>query len=216
MPSNRGPLARLVPRQRIGEIHIAYVQGFERPDPRDIGFDAAVEFPPNLSNPANLTAGQQLLNPEFAGQALDWRELAGDYSARPMPAYRLYPGVNAGWDNEPRRPGKGASTCTRAAPLSRLAAGHHQFAPGSRAALAPTGVPQRLERVGRRRRAGARHRARPCLARCHAPGVARLGRRRTATLHPTAAAVRGDPRLVSGRFRRDPGCAAGHQSSAGA
>ena len=92
---------------QIGEIHIAYVQGFERPDPRDIGFDAAVEFPPNLSNPTNLTADQRLLNPEFEGQVLDWRELAADYSSRAMPAYTLYPGVNAGWDNEPRRPGKG-------------------------------------------------------------------------------------------------------------
>ncbi|MHB8912115.1 MAG: glycoside hydrolase family 99-like domain-containing protein [Lysobacter sp.] len=92
---------------QIGEIHIAYVQGFERPDPRDIGFDAAVEFPPNLSNPTNLTADQRLLNPEFEGHVLDWRELANDYSSRVMPAYPLYPGVNVGWDNEPRRPGKG-------------------------------------------------------------------------------------------------------------
>jgi lipopolysaccharide biosynthesis protein len=92
---------------QIGEIHIAYVQGFERPDPRDIDFDAAVEFPPNLSNPANLSADQRLINREFAGQVLDWRELAADYCSRPMPAYTLYPGVNAGWDNEPRRPGKG-------------------------------------------------------------------------------------------------------------
>ena len=92
---------------QVGEIHIAYVQGFERPDPRDIGFDAAVEFPPNLSNPSNLTADQRLLNPGFEGQVLDWRELAADYSSRAMPAYTLYPGVNSGWDNEPRRPGKG-------------------------------------------------------------------------------------------------------------
>ncbi|MDQ3510403.1 MAG: glycoside hydrolase family 99-like domain-containing protein [Pseudomonadota bacterium] len=91
----------------IGEIHLAYVQGFERPDPGDIGFDAAVEFPPNLSNPANLTADQKLLNPQFEGQVLDWRELAADYASREMPEYPLYPGVNAGWDNEPRRSGKG-------------------------------------------------------------------------------------------------------------
>ena len=92
---------------QIGEIHIAYVQGFERPDPRDIGFDAAVEFPPNLSTPGNLTADQRLLNPGFEGQVLDWRKLAADYSSRALPAYPLYPGVNAGWDNEPRRSGKG-------------------------------------------------------------------------------------------------------------
>lgn len=91
----------------IGEIHLAYVQGFERPDPRDIGFDAAVEFPPNMSNPRSLTADQYLINPDFQGDVRDWRELAAEIAARPLPPYMLYPGVNPGWDNEARRSGKG-------------------------------------------------------------------------------------------------------------
>lgn len=91
----------------IGEIHLAYVQGFERPDPRDIGFDAAVEFPPNMSNPRSLTADQYLVNPDFHGDVRDWRELAAEIAARPLPTYTLYPGVNPGWDNEARRSGKG-------------------------------------------------------------------------------------------------------------
>ncbi len=91
----------------IGEIHLAYVQGFERPDPRDIGFDAAVEFPPNMSSPPSVTAAQTLINPEFAGDVVDWRALAADAAGRALPAYRLHPGVNPGWDNEPRRSGKG-------------------------------------------------------------------------------------------------------------
>ncbi len=99
----------------LGEIFLAYVQGFERPDPRDIGFDAAIEFPPNLSTPANLTARQRLLNPDYQGQVLDWRELANDYGQRALPAYPLFPGVNCGWDNEPRRPGNGR-TYLHAAP----------------------------------------------------------------------------------------------------
>ncbi|UXB24700.1 glycoside hydrolase family 99-like domain-containing protein [Stenotrophomonas maltophilia] len=91
----------------VGEIHLAYVQGFERPDPRDIGFDAAVEFPPNMSNPRSLSAQQWLLNPDFNGDVRDWRELATDIAARPLPDYPLYPGVNPGWDNEARRSGRG-------------------------------------------------------------------------------------------------------------
>lgn len=91
----------------IGEIHLAYVQGFERPDPGDIGFDAAVEFPPNMSNPRSLTADQYLINPDFHGDVRDWRELATEIAARPLPAYTLYPGVNPGWDNEARRSSKG-------------------------------------------------------------------------------------------------------------
>ncbi len=92
----------------IGEIFLACVQGFERTDPRRIGFDAAVEFPPNLATPTNLGARQRLLNPDYRGQVLDWRELAREVTTRPMPAdYPLFPGVNCGWDNEPRRNGRG-------------------------------------------------------------------------------------------------------------
>lgn len=91
----------------VGEIALACVQGFERPDPRSIGFDAAVEFPPNLATPDNISARQHLLNPDYRGQVLDWRALAREVGGRPMPGYPLFPAVNAGWDNEPRRSGRG-------------------------------------------------------------------------------------------------------------
>ncbi|MET3928987.1 lipopolysaccharide biosynthesis protein [Lysobacter sp. OAE881] len=99
----------------IGEIHIAYTQSFDRADPADYGFDAAVEFPPNLATPTNVTADQSLVNPGYRGQVLDWRELADDYRRRPLPEYRLFPGVNCGWDNEARRSGAGR-TYLHAAP----------------------------------------------------------------------------------------------------
>ncbi|THD08638.1 glycoside hydrolase family 99-like domain-containing protein [Rhodanobacter lindaniclasticus] len=91
----------------IGEIHLAYVQSFDRVDPRTIGFDAAVEFPPNNTTPAPITARQHLLNPDYRGDVHDWRELARQSMAQPEPAYPRYPGVNPGWDNEPRRSGGG-------------------------------------------------------------------------------------------------------------
>ncbi len=91
----------------VGELCIAYVQGFERPDPMTLGFDAAVEFPPNMSSLAAITADKQLINPDFVGDVFDWRELASTMQQRPDPAYRLYPGVNPGWDNEPRRASAG-------------------------------------------------------------------------------------------------------------
>ncbi|WP_312326590.1 glycoside hydrolase family 99-like domain-containing protein [Stenotrophomonas sp.] len=91
----------------VGEIHLAYVQSFERPDPREIGFDSAVEFPPNVVNPTSLSANQLLINPDYAGDVRDWRELATESLATPARPYRLHPGVNPGWDNEARRPGGG-------------------------------------------------------------------------------------------------------------
>jgi len=91
----------------IGEIHLAYVQSFDRVDPRDIGFDAAVEFPPNNATPTSIAQHQQLINPDFHGDVLDWRTLAHASIHQSDPDYPLYPGVNPGWDNEPRRSGRG-------------------------------------------------------------------------------------------------------------
>lgn len=91
----------------IGEIHLAYVQSFERPHPHDIGFDAAVEFPPNLRNTPSIAERQRLINPDFEGQVLDWRTLISGFQVREPSKYKLYPGINPGWDNEARRPGKG-------------------------------------------------------------------------------------------------------------
>ncbi len=92
----------------IGEIHLACVQGFERPPPADIGFDSAVEFPPNMANAPDITASQRLLNPGFSGHVRDWRALAREFAGRPLAA-GTFPGVNCGWDNQPRRPGSGTA-----------------------------------------------------------------------------------------------------------
>jgi lipopolysaccharide biosynthesis protein len=91
----------------IGEIHLAYVQSFERPDPRAIGFDAAVEFPPNLSSPSAVTGQHMLINPDYRGQVFDWRDMADQFMSRELPDYVLHSGANCGWDNEARRSGAG-------------------------------------------------------------------------------------------------------------
>ena len=91
----------------IGDICLGYVQSFERPHPQDIGFDVAIEFPPNLSTPTDITGQQELLNPEYQGEVLDWRDVSTEYRDRPAPQYRTFFSVNCGWDNEPRRPGRG-------------------------------------------------------------------------------------------------------------
>jgi len=91
----------------IGEIYLAYVQSFDRVDPRSIGFDAAVEFPPNNTSLERITGRQQLIHPAFQGDVFDWRQLASDAVSKPDPGYPCFPGVNPGWDNEPRRSGHG-------------------------------------------------------------------------------------------------------------
>lgn len=90
----------------IGEIYVAAVEAFDQVEklepPERWGCDAGVEFPPhgfgNLRKPSS-----QLLNPRFEGTTDDYVELVHRYLDRPVPGYRRFRGVMAGWDNTPRR-----------------------------------------------------------------------------------------------------------------
>ncbi|MCH2091305.1 MAG: glycoside hydrolase family 99-like domain-containing protein [Pseudoxanthomonas sp.] len=89
----------------IGEIHLAYVRSFETPEPRDLKFDSSIQFPPNGTSLRSQTASLRLLNPHYAGEALDWRDLSTSPQAD-KGARNQFPGVTPCWDNEPRRPGR--------------------------------------------------------------------------------------------------------------
>jgi lipopolysaccharide biosynthesis protein len=91
----------------IGELHLVLTNSFEGSDPREVGFDALVEFPPNKTRPPIITDDVRHLNPGFSGIVHDWRPLvkrSRDYGE--APDYPLFRGVNPGWDNEPRKPGR--------------------------------------------------------------------------------------------------------------
>jgi len=73
-------------------------------DPRPLGFDAAVEFPPSpwdgrQVDPATLPR----LDADFTGQVFDYRDLATRFIQREEPPYRLLRGVMTSWDNTARR-----------------------------------------------------------------------------------------------------------------
>lgn len=93
-------------RAGLGEIYIAQVESFELAaagsNPKDMGCDAAVEFPPQgMGQPIDLT--EPLLNPQFQGVVSDYRDIAVRYATREMPAYKRFMGVMPGWDNTARR-----------------------------------------------------------------------------------------------------------------
>jgi lipopolysaccharide biosynthesis protein len=91
----------------IGPIELAYVQSFDSVSPRSIGFDAAIEFPPNASGVSEVASKQTLINPAFSGKVRDWNEMARYFESREAPQYVCYPAVNPSWDNQSRRPGSG-------------------------------------------------------------------------------------------------------------
>lgn len=91
----------------IGDLFLAYTQSFEIRDPAIYGFDAAIEFPPNQYSSPIINQQLTFINEQFKGIVQDWRafpERSRNYS---RPPYKLFRGVNPGWDNEARRPGGG-------------------------------------------------------------------------------------------------------------
>lgn len=93
----------------IGEIFIANVQSFDHADPRELGYDAAIEFPPNLFPVQLYNDKVDIINPDYAGKVYHYPQLLDLITSKKTPAYPLFRGVTPGWDNEARRSGKGTS-----------------------------------------------------------------------------------------------------------
>lgn len=93
-------------------VHLAYVESMEAVDrairPADLGFDAAVEFPPHgLATPAEDAV--TIVKDGWAGYRYDYPATAATFAARPSVGYPRYPAVFPSWDNTPRQPLRGTS-----------------------------------------------------------------------------------------------------------
>lgn len=91
----------------IGEIYLTYPQSFECVDPKEYGFDAACEFPPNNSLPTDITSKVKSVVQDFNGIVYDWTVLPDRSDAYVNPGYTLYRGVTPSWDNTARKKNNG-------------------------------------------------------------------------------------------------------------
>lgn len=92
----------------VGEIYMAATHAFEHIDPRDIGFDAVIEFPPNTFPLRDIADRLDIVNPNFKGLIYDYKnaiELSKNYIKSP---YKKFRGIFPTWDNEARKPGRGS------------------------------------------------------------------------------------------------------------
>ncbi len=99
----------------VGEIYLAYTQSFEDVDPRDYGFDGAVEFPPNNSAPPDITDSVTPISPDFAGKVYDWDIFPTRSDNYQTPDYPLFRTVCPAWDNTARRK-QGGTVFARSTP----------------------------------------------------------------------------------------------------
>ncbi len=94
----------------IEEPYLIAAQTFGFTDPRTVGFDAAVEFPPHNIHAKNITDQVVLLNPDYSGCVYPYSgksSLIELYSGMKHSGYKAFKTVAPGWDNEPRKPGRG-------------------------------------------------------------------------------------------------------------
>ena len=70
--------------------------------PSNHGCDAVVEFPPHGS-PRRDTVPGELLNPNFAGQVSDYRDMLPRRMRRGIPGYVRFGTVMPSWDNTARQ-----------------------------------------------------------------------------------------------------------------
>lgn len=91
-------------REGLGDLFLCNVHSFDTAAPEDIGFDAAVEFPPNLKPLRRMNDEVQLLNPDFGGIVYEYPDV-GNPSP---PPYTLFRGIFPSWDNTARRKSNGA------------------------------------------------------------------------------------------------------------
>ncbi len=99
-------------RRRFRENHgedpvFVMAQSFDDIDPRDYGFDGAIEFPPHkLAKRATTISGSlDYLDPDFTGSVFAFEDIVRVSLEEPEPDFPLIKCAVPGWDNDPRKQG---------------------------------------------------------------------------------------------------------------
>ncbi len=91
-------------------VHLVGVEGMEAVDraihPADLGFDAAVEFPPH-GRAAPAQDEVAVIKSGWDGYRFDYPQTVAAFVGRDSVPYTRYPTVFPDWDNTPRQPLKG-------------------------------------------------------------------------------------------------------------
>ena len=98
-------------RNKLGDPYLIAAQTFGLEDPRTVGFDAAVQFPPhNEWHAADLMIQNsiEIANPEYSSYIFSYPKMVDRQEKQTKPSpYPLYKTVFPSWDSEPRKPGRG-------------------------------------------------------------------------------------------------------------
>jgi lipopolysaccharide biosynthesis protein len=87
----------------IGELHLIVAQTFGINDPRDYGFDGAVQFPPHNSVIADCSDEHAMFNPSFVGRIFRYADMVEDARKPVKAGYPQYRCAFPSWDNSARK-----------------------------------------------------------------------------------------------------------------
>jgi lipopolysaccharide biosynthesis protein len=87
----------------LGEIFVCCTLAFGAVNPIDFEFDAAIEFPPNMTGVSLFEDSELDLNPEFVGHLHDYANSIQRAKEFEYSDFEVFRGVYPGWDNTARR-----------------------------------------------------------------------------------------------------------------
>jgi glycosyltransferase involved in cell wall biosynthesis len=93
----------------IGEIYTVSAITTWHGNPEQLGFDAAVEFPPHGHHAGRVNDRISFTNPRFSGSVFDFRTYVAELMTVPRPDFKLFRGLLPAWDNTARRQDAGST-----------------------------------------------------------------------------------------------------------
>ncbi len=94
---------RRAARERgLPDLHVVAALTFGLQDPRPLGFDAAVEFPPHGEDVVENRSVVDAVEPGFTGAVASYQGVVDRQIARAPRPFRVYRAAMAGWDNTAR------------------------------------------------------------------------------------------------------------------
>ena len=96
-------------KKKLGDLYLLAPLAFETVDPRPLGFDGALEFPPHKLAQGAPVLNQQMeiVNPDYQGVISDYSYMVESAKKTRRPDFTLFRGVCPSWDNDARKPGRG-------------------------------------------------------------------------------------------------------------
>ncbi len=96
-------------KKKLGDLYLLAPLAFETVDPRPLGFDGALEFPPHKLAQGAPVINQQMeiVNPDYQGVISDYSYMVESAKKTRRPDFTLFRGVCPSWDNDARKPGRG-------------------------------------------------------------------------------------------------------------